>query len=102
MVRSTSFSHVCESACGRHIVEESAVELPIISVIHREGNDLHSAGECEMLRRAILHTTMRAPKRERVECSGLAVVSPFPVFPLFPVSVANDHTRSASDARDRA
>ena len=46
--------HVCESACGRHIVEESAVELPIISVIHREGNDLHSAGECEMLRQAIL------------------------------------------------
>ena len=53
-----------------------------------------------MLRRAILHTTMRAPKRERVECSGLAVVSPFPVFPLFPVSVANDHTRSATEPRE--
>ena len=66
---------------------------------------------CEMLRRAILHTPqcdcvatstsarMRAPKRARVECSGsgLAVVFPFPVFPLFPVSVADDHTRPAND-----
>ena len=40
---------------------------------------------------------MRVPKRGRVECSRLAVVLPFPVFPLFPMSVANDHTRSAND-----
>ena len=66
------------------------------------------ASKCEMLRRASIHTKcdcvatsafarMRAPKRERVECSGLAVVLPFPVFPLFPVSIANDQIRSTND-----
>ena len=31
-----------------------------------------------------------------MECSGLAVVLPFPVFALFHVPVANDHERSAN------
>ena len=48
--------HMCESTCGRHIVEESAVALPIpISVMATgKAGDLHSAGECEKLRQAIL------------------------------------------------